>query len=98
MKTRNGPKAQGASTATRVSEAVQPTFEDLDRLPSTTEELFHSLAVTVQNSINQTGTDAKTGSKAQRYALPWRGFKDWRDARQRLHHFEKAYKGKIAWR
>lgn len=97
MKTRKGPKAQGAFKATRVSEAARPAFPELLRLPTTPDELFHSLAVTVHSWITQTSTDDKATSKGQRYALPWGGFNDWRDARKRLHHFEGAFKGQIEW-
>ena len=95
MKTRNGPKAQGASKTTRVSETVHPAFPELAGLPSTTEALLRSLAVTATQTIRQVGKDGK--SATHHYALPWIGFTDWRDARRRLDHFEKNFKGKIEW-
>jgi hypothetical protein len=96
MKTRSGPKAQGARPA-HVSEVARPAFAPLKTLPSTVDELFQALAITVESSVVQSGSGAKSHSATQRYALPWVGFDSWHDARLRLEHFEKSFKGKIRW-
>jgi hypothetical protein len=64
--------------------ATGPEFPTLAHMPGTLEELFRSIALTVNSS-------------KQDYSLPWVGFMGWRDARARLNHFEKHCKGEIAW-
>jgi len=77
--------------------SVQPKFQPLARLPETPEELFRTLALPVSCTINQVDPAGKNSPAKQEYTLPWVGYESWRDARARLDHFEKNYKGKIKW-
>lgn len=63
-----------------------PQFPNLDKLPETPQDLFRALALS---------TPAEGRAD---YRLPWLGFKDWRDARSRLEHFEKTLAdGNVVW-
>ena len=67
-------------------------------MPETLDALFRALAVTVSTSITQPHSKGEKPPAKQEYALPWSGFRSWRDARARLVHFEKTFKGGgIAW-
>jgi hypothetical protein len=76
-----------------LSRHPRPTFPSLLKLPETQAELFQSLAISVVAS--ETSETRRTAKP--RYALPWIGFESWRDARTRLDHFEKMFKGDIRW-
>src|SRR5580765_77241 len=78
-------------------QTIQPIFPTLAKLPSTPEELFRSLALSVSSSIMQVQASDKTAPKKHDYVLPWAGFESWRNARARLIHFEKNFKGKVTW-
>ena len=75
--------------------ATVPEFPSLAHMPATPEELFRSIALTVSTAFEQPLADGK--SSKQDYSLPWAGFAGWRDARARLAHFEKHFKGEISW-
>src|SRR5215470_1794114 len=76
---------------------VEPKFPSLSKLPETPEDLFRSLALTVSCAIDQPDPAGKKSPRRQEYTLPWVGFESWHDARVRLNHFEKNFKGKIEW-
>ena len=59
--------------------------------------MFSSLALTVNTTVMQPDPAGKRSAKKQDYALPWIGFISWKDARERLSHFEKNFPGKIIW-
>ena len=96
MKHPTGAVSTPASAPTQNKKAIQPSFPSLSNLPTTPEELFRSLALTVTTSVSQ-GHPTNKSTKKQDYTLPWVGFEGWRDARARLTHFEKHFKGKIGW-
>jgi hypothetical protein len=75
--------------------ATGPEFPILARMPETLEELFRSIAITVSTTFEQPRPEGK--SSKQNYSLPWASFTGWRDARARLDHFEKHFKGDITW-
>jgi hypothetical protein len=61
-------------------------------------ELFRSLALTQRSDLLQPFPKGLHSPKKQSYALPWVGFKSWKDARERLEHFEKKFiSGTISW-
>jgi hypothetical protein len=94
-------QSAGASTGARSKKQgpVEPTYPPLDRWPTTPEELFRSLAMTVTTTVSQPDPTGIKGPKTQHYSLPWSGFTSWRDARARLAYFEKHFSGgKLAWR
>jgi hypothetical protein len=62
-----------------------PQVSELEKLPSTIEELFFSLAVTIIHH------------GPGQYAWPWVGWATSKDARQRLEHFEKSNPGRVQW-
>jgi hypothetical protein len=84
-----------ARTLGSKTQPVQPQFETLNNLPKTVAELFESLALTVSASVQQHSSGRPP--KKQEYALPWKGFTSWHDARIRLEHFEKHYHGQLQW-
>ncbi len=96
------PKGESAPVRPRPSsqKSIEPIFPDLARLPETPVELFRAVAISVKASIEQVPLPSshKAGTRKHDYALPWAGFKSWRDARERLAHFEKTYAGQIVWR
>jgi len=67
-------------------------------MPETVEQLFRSVTLNVTTAVQQPSSTGKGPSKKQEYALPWAGFINWHDARARLLHFEKSFKGAIAWK
>lgn len=89
----------GAPTASPQARAVpvEPPFKKLAKMPETLEELFRSLAVSVSAEVQQPDPQGKRPLRKQNYSLPWVGFQSWRDARQRLTSFEKAYAGRVKW-
>jgi hypothetical protein len=66
-------------------------------MPATLADLFRSLALTSTTTIRQPDPTAKQPGWKHEYALPWVGFKSWRDARARLAHFEENFGGRIIW-
>jgi hypothetical protein len=66
-------------------------------MPETPVDLFRALALNVSANVFQPDPKGKKSPQKQEYALPWIGFETWRDARQRLNHFEKTFKGQIIW-
>lgn len=82
-----------ASAPTHAKQAVKPNFPNLQSLPETPEALFRSLALIVTATVSQPDPAGKKSPKKHDYALPWEGFETWRDARFRLEHFEKTFKG-----
>ncbi|HEV2416994.1 MAG TPA: hypothetical protein VGX94_04260 [Terriglobia bacterium] len=86
-----------ASAPTHTKQAVKPNFPNLQSLPETPEALFRSLALIVTATVSQPDPAGKKSPKKHDYALPWEGFETWRDARLRLEHFEKTFKGQITW-
>jgi hypothetical protein len=97
MKKTQGGEAILASAPAHVKQPVKPNFLGLQSLPDTPEALFRSLGLMVTATISQPDPTGKRSSKRHDYALPWLGFESWRDARLRLDHFEKTFKGLIAW-
>lgn len=95
MSTRTRAVAPSASSRTKTP--VLPEFAPLSKLPETPAELFNSLGITVTATVAQPDPAGKKGPKTQHYALPWKGFDTWRDARDRLRHFENSYTGNIEW-
>ena len=92
-----GPAPTASAPARSKQPAVAPTFPPLPKPPEAPEELFAALGVTVKTTVNQPDPSSKGGHTKQQYALPWAGFTGWRDARQRLAHFEHALKPRITW-
>jgi hypothetical protein len=66
-------------------------------MPETLEQLFRSVTLTVTTTVDQPDPSGKNPARKQDYSLPWVGYSDWRDARVRLLHFEKTFKGEIVW-
>jgi hypothetical protein len=66
-------------------------------MPETPEQLFRSVALNVSATVEQPDPTGKRKPQKQEYTLPWAGFTSWRDARLRLQHFEKNFKGQIKW-
>jgi hypothetical protein len=97
MKSLQGEQSTIAPTPARSKKAIEPKFPPLLKLPQTPGEMFRSLALTVTTSIHQNDPTGKKSPKKQDYALPWIGFESWRDARERLKHFEQTFNGKIIW-
>lgn len=97
MKTPSGPRSTFTSATFTSDKLAEPKLPALDKMPTTPLELFRSLALTVKATINQPHPHNNKSPKKQDYALPWAGFSSWRDARERLGHFEKAFNGKIIW-
>ena len=77
--------------------AVKPQMEQVQKLPSTPLGLFRSVALSKSESLYQPDPAGKKAPRKQDYILPWLGFSSWRDARERLQHFEKASSGAVAW-
>ena len=97
MLTSIGQQAAHKPIQAASKKAVEPKFPTLSRMPENLDELFRTLALTVSTDVMQPDLSGKKGPKKHQYALPWAGFATWRDARARLHHFEKAFKEKIVW-
>jgi len=76
---------------------LEPKFSPLQKMPETPDALFRSVALTVSTSTVQPDPKGKKPPRKQEYAFPWPGFKSWKDARDRLQHFEKAMKSQVAW-
>jgi hypothetical protein len=76
---------------------IEPVFAELPKMPQTPSDLFRALALTVTTSVNQHHSTGEKSPKKQDYALPWIGFKSWRDARQRLDHFERTCTRNLDW-
>src|ERR1043165_5847074 len=93
----NAPAAQQSAAPKLPNKTPKPEFPSLAHMPETPEELFRSTALTVSTTFEQPHPDGKQPSQKQDYALPWTGFAGWRDARARLSHFEKNFKGEFAW-
>jgi hypothetical protein len=96
MKNPTGAVSIPASAPAHSKKPSEPNLPSLAKMPNTPEELFRSLALTVTTTVSQPEPSGKS-TKKQDYALPWMGFRGWRDARERLNHFEKGFKGKIEW-
>lgn len=77
----------------KLTQRIKPVFPALPKLPETEVQLFRSIGITL--TASETEENRKT--RKPRYALPWIGFESWRDARIRLAHFEKTFKGDIVW-
>lgn len=97
MKNPSGEQYTLAPSPARSKNPVEPKFPALSKMPETPEELFRALTLTVKISIEQPDPTGKKSPRKQDYALPWAGFTNWRDARKRLDHFEKTFRGKIEW-
>src|SRR5258705_10650315 len=98
MKTTAGAKSGPALAPAPASRnPIEPKFPALSKLPSTLLELFRTLAVTVKTTVTQPDPKGVKRARKQDYALPWLGFKSWRDARERLGAFEAAFAGRLAW-
>ena len=99
MNVPNGGNSAFASPQTKaLKQPLEPKFPALKDLPESVPGLFRSLALTVSTNVNQPDPGGQKAPKKHDYVVPWPGFKSWRDARVRLHHFEKAFKGNIVWR
>lgn len=99
MKSRSsGAKSTLAPAPAHPTQAIEPKFPALPRLPETLVELFRSLALTQRTEVMQPHVKGVGKAKKQAYAVPWVGFTSWKDARQRLEHFEKVFTGgMIVW-
>lgn len=97
MKLPRGDTSTLAPTPARLRQSPEPKFPALTNLPSTVAELFRAVSLTVFTSVTQPDPSGKGAGKKHDYALPWAGFKGWRDARERLAHFEETFAGKIQW-
>lgn len=91
------PRGAKLGIAPAPARPQQPQFAALKKLPETVEELFYSLAITVRAQVSQPDPRGKKTHRKQEYALPWAGYSGWRDARERLVHFEKARGNEFAW-
>lgn len=98
MKSPQGTQSTFAPAPAQSKKPIQPKFETLSKLPETLAELFRALVPTVTTTVNQPDPKGKKLPRKQDYSLPWAGFESWRDARARLAHFEKTFKGIILWR
>jgi hypothetical protein len=92
-----GAKSIPARSPAHPKKIVEPKFPSLPKLPETPEDLFRALALSATTAIVQSDPSGKKSPKKHDYGLPWIGFGNWRDARQRLDHFEKHFTGKITW-
>lgn len=97
MNNPSGDQLAIAPSPARSKKPVEPRFEALPKMPETPEELFRALAITVTTEVLQPHPTGKKPARKQEYALPWIGFKGWRDARGRLDHFENSFTGKVVW-
>ena len=98
MKNAPGGKSVSAPAPAQSREPIQPSFPPLPQLPESLVELFRSLALTQRSDLLQPFPKGLHSPKKQSYALPWVGFKSWKDARERLEHFEKKFiSGTISW-
>ena len=71
---------------------VEPQFAKLSKPPEKLDDLFRCVAMTAPASpIKQPDTAGKKSPKMQHYALPWVGFRSWKDARERLAVFERGH-------
>jgi hypothetical protein len=94
---KNGEQSLSASSPAHSKKPVQPKFPILSAMPETPADLFRTVALKVMTTVNQIDPTGKKAPRKHDYALPWSGFQSWRDARARLTHFEKTFKGKIVW-
>jgi len=93
----HGSKPPSAASSQHSKKPVEPKFPSLEKLPATPEELFRALAVTVSTEVNQPDPAGVKPVAKHSYSLPWAGYKSWRDARERLQHFEGVSGSRIAW-
>src|SRR5262245_9864262 len=93
----HSPTGPQAARKPASKKSVEPTFPALATMPGTLDELFRSVAVTVRTAVSQPSLKGDKPAKKQTYALPWAGYGGWRDARNRLHYFERVFQGKLAW-
>lgn len=98
MKTPSGPRHAPASSSSDAVQPANPKYPVLRRMPETLEEIFRSVALPVMASVHQPDPRGKNSPKKQDYVLPWVGFSGWRNARERLAHFERTFSGKIVWK
>ena len=97
MKLPRGDQSTSAQSPAHSKKPVAPSFPPLAKPPQTLSELFRALALTVSVTVTQNHPTGEKGPRKHAYSLPWPGFRSWRDARERLAAFEKAFAGKFAW-
>ena len=85
------------SAKSKSVKAKEPRPAALARMPETVDELFDALAGTVELAVDQPLPEGEGKTRKHNYAFPWKGWGSWRDARQRLNHFEKNSKNKVEW-
>ena len=93
----NSTQYSPAPASAHSKNAIEPRFPALPQMPETLEELFRVLGLTVSTTISQPDPKGQRSAMKQDYALPWAGFKSWRDASERLTHFEKTFNGNVIW-
>lgn len=89
---------QGAAgQSVRVARAIEPNYPTVSKPVDSCEDLFRSVAINVELTVSQPHPKGEIGPQKQAYALPWPGYVSWRDARDRLMHFERANKQAVSW-
>jgi hypothetical protein len=86
-----------AAARQKAHKPKEPRPAALARMPETPTELFEALAGTIEIEVDQPVPDGNGRTRKHHYVFPWPGWTGWKDARQRLHHFESYYAGKVVW-
>ena len=94
----HSPSGQQSAHNLASKKPIEPEFPALPGMPETLEELFRSVALNVTARVEQPDPKGKVPPRKQEYSLPWTGYTSWHDARARLFHFEKKFKGDLVWR